>query len=132
MMSAVPLLSARQWNEIIELLPTNRRNPILIAAILFHQTSGCGLREVAQSYGVSRSRLHEWSKALEIDGSLANVLETLQLNPAGPLARRGGGPAWYAHNKALAAEIAAIKLNEFRQALRSEGRSFNRRPPHAS
>jgi hypothetical protein len=131
MTAPVPLLSARQWKQIVELLPNNRRDPMLVAAILFREVSGSGIREVAKSYGISRSRLHEWNRALETGGILANVLDTLRLEPAGPLARRGGGPAWYANNEGLAAAIAAIRLDEFRQALRS-GRHSARRSSRAA
>src|SRR5262245_6056945 len=56
-MSSVPLLSARQWRAIEPHLPPNRRDRVLISAILFRETEGAGIRDVCELFGVTRTRL---------------------------------------------------------------------------
>jgi hypothetical protein len=130
MTSAIPHLSDSQWSQIVELLPSNRRDPAMITALLFRETSGCGLRDVSRCFGVTRTRLSEWDQSLR-DGTLLAIMTALGLVPATPLARRAGGPAWYANNPDLVAKIAALRLDQFRRELRSTGPSA-RRLPHPS
>lgn len=91
---------------------------MVIAAVLYRQVSGEGLRDTAALSGVSRSKLDEWRRALEADGSLRQVMEALKLKPAGSQVRPSGGPAWYADDATLSAQIRQIRLDAFRQALR--------------
>ena len=116
-MSSIPMLTAARWRRIENILPQNRRDPVVISAILYREHSGQSLRHAGEAYGISRARLDEWSRALEADGSVTKMMTALKLKAAGPLVRRAGGRPWYHRNQALAAEVVAIKLAEFRQAL---------------
>ena len=96
-MGSIPMLSDAQWRKISPLLPETKRDPVPIAAILYLEHSGQSLRHTAEIFRLSRSRLNEWHRALNADGSLAQIMTVLKLEAAGPLARRrGGGPEWYA------------------------------------
>ncbi len=117
-MGSIPQLSDVQWRRIENILPENRRDRQVICALMYREFSGQSLRHVGGQYGLSRTRLDEWSRALKADGSLPQLMRLLKLKLASSLPRRGGGRAWYHHNKALVAEVTAIKLAEFRQALR--------------
>ena len=86
----------------------------MIVAILYLEFSGQSLRHVGELFGLSRTRLHEWHQALEADGSLAKVQAALKLEPSG----RRGGRVFYGSSAAMAAEIAAIRIGNFREALR--------------
>jgi len=121
-MGSIPLLSAAQWGLIGSHLPANRRDRHTISAILYREHSGQSLRHVADQYGLSRVRLHEWHRAIEADGSLARIMKALKLVPAGPLVRRGGGRPFYSHNPAMVAQVTAIRLQNFREALQTRRR----------
>jgi transposase len=112
-MSSNPLLNDLQWRRIERLLPPSRRDRAVIAAILYLEFSGVSLRHAAELFGLSRTRLHEWHRAIEADGSLAKVMEALKLESAG---RRGR--TFYGADAAMAAEISALRVGEFRAALR--------------
>ena len=45
----VPLLTAAQWRKIATILPENRRDPLVISAILFREHSGEPIRAVAST-----------------------------------------------------------------------------------
>jgi hypothetical protein len=110
--SSNQLLNDLHWRRIESLLPPNRRDRTVIAAILYLEFSGQSLRHVGEVFGLSRTRLHEWHRAIEADGSLARIMAALKLEPAG---RRGR--VFYGNDAAMAAEIAAIRIGEFRAAL---------------
>lgn len=111
-MSSNPLLNDLQWRLIERLLSPNRADRAVIAAILYLQFSGGSLRHVAELFGLSRSKLHEWHRATLADGSLAKVMAALKLESAG---RRG---KMFYGSGAMADQISAIRVGEFRQALR--------------
>ena len=56
-MAPAPTLSDAQWRKIADDLPLKRRDPIMIAAVLYRASSGQSLREVATAYGITRARL---------------------------------------------------------------------------
>ena len=58
----------------------------MITAILYLEHSGQPLRHVGEQYGLSQTRLHEWHRAIEADGSLARVMgaEVRPRKRAGP------------------------------------------------
>jgi hypothetical protein len=113
MSSSIPTLSAAQWRKIAPLLPPTKRDVVMIRALLFRQTSGCGLRDVAQWFDLSRPRLSEWDLALRGDGSLVQVMEALKLDRAS-----GGGWRCYSRDKKVAAAVTAIRFQNFRETLR--------------
>ena len=88
MSSSNPLLHNAQWRRIEKLLPPNRQDRVAIAAILYLEFCGESMRHACELFGLSRTRLHEWHQALEVDGSLAKVQAALKLEPSG---RRAGG-----------------------------------------
>lgn len=112
--SSNPLLNDLQWRRISALLPPKRRDRAVIAAILYLEFSGVSLRHVAELFGLSLTRLHEWHRAIGADGSLAKVMAALKLESAG---RSRGGRVFYGSG-AMAAEITALRIGEFREALR--------------
>jgi hypothetical protein len=116
--SSISALSETKWRSIERYLPPSKCDPVVIAAVLYRQVSGEGLRDTAALSKVSRSKLDEWRRALEADGSLRQVMKALKLKPAGSQVRPSGGPAWYADDATLAAQIRQIRLDAFRQALR--------------
>ena len=121
-MGSIPMLSDAQWRKISPLLPETKRDPVPIAAILYLEHSGQSLRHTAEIFRLSRSRLNEWHRALNADGSLAQIMTVLKLEAAGPLARRrGGGPEWYARPgpEAQAAAVTEIRVRSFGAALRA-------------
>jgi hypothetical protein len=118
-MATVPLLSVRQWKLIEPLLAEKKRDRVVVSAILYRQFSGCGLRDVAEWFGLSRARLAEWSVAMERDGSLARVMKALKLEPADWLCWSRGGRQYYARGGAeMKAAVVRLKFQNFREALR--------------
>ena len=87
------MLSGAQRRRIENILQENRRDPTVIAAILYREFSGQSLRHAAEVFGITRVSLHDWHQAIEADGSLAKVMAALKLEPAGPLVRRPWWPA---------------------------------------
>jgi hypothetical protein len=63
-MARVPTLTAAQMRKIERHLPPTRRDPVVISAMLFRETHGASLRDTCQWYGVTRSRLAEWTAQL--------------------------------------------------------------------
>jgi hypothetical protein len=127
-MSSIPCLSAVQWRKIESLLPPRRRDRRMIAALLFREFDGCGMREVCDLYGVTRTRLSEWTAALEADGTLARLMRELGLRRAGVLRWSAGGPTyWRRVNPDRGAGVLALKLDYFRAALRTPRRKPRRR-----
>ena len=119
-MNSNPLLSDRQWRKISALLPENRHDPVMIAAILYLEFSGESLRHAAELFGLTKTRLNEWRNAIAAD--LPRIMVALRLEPAGGLARRRGGRVFYGNNPAMMAEIAGLRLRNFRDALRAGSR----------
>jgi hypothetical protein len=115
--SDIPALSEAKWQRIAKLLPESKRDPVMIAALLFRHTSGCGLRDVAQWAGVSRTRLSEWDQALAADRSLERIMKALKLERANSLMWSSGGQRSWRDSK-VAAGVTAIKFQNFRDALR--------------
>ena len=116
MASNIPVLSGRQWAKIENILPATKRDPLLITAVLFHEVSGEPVREAAAAFGLSKTRLNEGHRAIAAD--LPQILELLGLEPADQLARRRGGRV-YAGDPEMTAAIAAIRLQNFAQAMRA-------------
>jgi hypothetical protein len=85
------MLSAAQWRRIENILPPNRRDSAVIAALLYREFSGQSLRHTGEAYGLSRVRLHEWHGALKADSSLAKVM-TAQKSPPARFTAPGAGP----------------------------------------
>lgn len=121
-MGSKPLISDAQWRKIEKLLPETRRDPQMIAALLYREFSGQSLSHAAEMFRVTRVRLHQWHRALEADGSLADIMAALKLEPAGPLARCAAGRPWYARDAELAARVAQFRLQNFADALRASRR----------
>jgi hypothetical protein len=88
-MSSMPMLSAAQWRRIENILPPNRRDSAVIAALLYREFSGQSLRRTGEAYGLSRVRLHEWHGALKADSCLAKVMMAQKNPPATCSPRRG-------------------------------------------
>jgi len=100
----------------------------MIAALLFREFDGCGLREVCDLYGVTRTRLSEWTAVLQADGTLARLMRELGLKRALPLRWSAGGATyWRRVNPDRRAGVLALKLNYFRAALRTPRRKPRRR-----
>jgi hypothetical protein len=116
--SDIPQLSDRQWNRIVSILPETKGDRLVISALLFRHTSGCGLRDIAQWAGLTRSRLGEWDRALTADGTMAQIMKTLKLDRAGPLCWSAGGKRWQSRDKNVAAGVTAVRFQNFREALR--------------
>jgi hypothetical protein len=76
-MSPVPRLTAVQWRAIASILPSTKRDPVVITALIYRATTATSLRDTAALFGTSRARLHEWEAALTADGSLDRVLNRL-------------------------------------------------------
>jgi hypothetical protein len=130
-MSSVPLLSVKQWRAISKLLPENRRDRVVISAVLFRQFSGLGLRDVAEWFGTSRVRLAEWTAAMESDGSLQKVMEALGIQRAGPLLWSGGGQqsSRQIRDKEMADKVLALRFTKFRDALRGRSEPDDQEDP---
>jgi hypothetical protein len=62
--SNIPALSETKWRSIERYLPPSKRDPVVIAAVLYREVSGEGLRDTATLSGISRSKLDEWRRAL--------------------------------------------------------------------
>jgi len=117
--SDIPGLSDRQWRRIESILPPNKRDPAMISALLFRHTSGCGLRDIAQWSGCSRTRLSEWDRALGADGTLRQIMKTLKLEPASSLLWSGGGQRSHFSDRKVTDGVTAIRFQNFRDALRA-------------
>jgi hypothetical protein len=116
-MSSVPLLSDAQWSRIENILPENRRDRTVITAILYLEHSGQPMRHVGEQYGLSQTRLHEWHRAIEADGTLGRIMVALKLEPASAPAR--GDRPFHSHNPAMVAQVTALRLRNFGDALRA-------------
>ena len=122
-MSSKSLLSARQWAKISALLPESRRDPALIEAVLFREHTGQSLSEVAELFGITRVRLHQWTHAIEADGSPARAMAALRLEVASRSVRSlSGNRPFYHRDPAMVAKISALRVGEFREALRASRR----------
>jgi hypothetical protein len=113
--SDVPTLTVVQWRRIMLHLPPTRRDRLTISAILFRETDGASVRDTCELYGVTRTRLSEWTRALEADGSLARVMRTLRLERADPRRRVGG--VSFLKRSSNRASVMQEKLREFDDAL---------------
>ena len=89
MMAAIPQLTAAQYRRIEADLPANRRDRLVISALLFRFNTGRSLRETSEIFGVSRVRLNEWERALT--DALPVILCRLHLSPANPRQWSRGG-----------------------------------------
>jgi transposase len=109
MTGSIPMLSERQWRAIEPLLAENRRDRVVIAAVLFRHTTAMGLRDVAEQFGMTRTRLADWDAALRRDGSLPKLLKVLRLKPANALQwdRR---PNW---GRSMQADVLRYRLDQF-------------------
>ena len=95
-MSSKSALSDRQWRRIEKLLPANRRDRLMIEAVLFREFSGQSLSDVAELFGITRVRLHQWHHAIEAD--LPAIMAAVRLEPAGRSARCSSGSRPTYHN----------------------------------
>lgn len=109
------MLSATQFKRIEAELPLRRRNLVMISALLYRSSSGQSLRDVAEAYGISRTRLSEWDALLAAE--MPRLMRKLGLEAASWLAWRGGGQAWQARHN-CAADVNALRLENFGRALR--------------
>jgi transposase len=116
-MAPAPTLSDAQWRKIENDLPAKRRDRQVISAVLYRASSGQSLRDVATAYGITRARLSEWETLLEAESVLPKLMQKLGLDAAGSLAWRGGGQAWQRRHN-CAADVTALRLEKFGQALR--------------
>jgi hypothetical protein len=116
------LLTNRQWRKISELLAENRRDAVMIEAVLYREFSGQSLIHAAEVFGLTRVRLHEWHRAIAADGSLARIMAALKLEPASALMRRRGGRPFYHRDAKMVAAVAQIRLQNFCEALRAGSR----------
>jgi hypothetical protein len=125
-MPDIPLLTDAQWRAVEPILPVGRRDRSVISAICFRESAGIGLRDLCEAYGVTRTRISDWTRALEADGSLPRILSALRLEPAGPLMRRRGGvPSLRRHGGGGA--MLEHKLNRFSEQLGHSPRQKARR-----
>jgi hypothetical protein len=115
-MGSNSLLSDAQWRRIEKLLPENRHDRTVIAALLYREHSGQPLRHVGEVFGLSRTRLHEWHRAIEAD--LPRIMAVLKIEPAGALARRRGGRPFYHRDPKMVAAVTELRLRNFADALR--------------
>ena len=107
-MSSVPLLSDAQWSRIENILPESRQDRTVITAILYLEHCGQPLRHVGEQYGLSQTRLHEWHRAIEADGTLGRIMAALKLEPASAPAR--SDRPFHSHNPAMVAQVTALRL----------------------
>lgn len=114
-MGSAPMLSATQFKRIEAELPPKRRNLAVISALVYRNSSGQSLRDVAEAYGISRTRLSEWDALLVAE--MPKLMQKLGLDAAGWLAWRGGGQAWQRRHN-CAAGVTAFRLESFDRALR--------------
>jgi hypothetical protein len=129
-MSSVPLLSDTQWHRIETILPENRRDRTVITAILYLEHSGQPLRHVGEQYGLSQTRLHEWHGVIAADGSLTRVMAALKLDRASALDR--GDQPFHSHNAAMVAQVTALRLRLFGDALRAGSQRSESVPPQSA
>jgi hypothetical protein len=115
-MSDVPTLTVAQWRRIMLHLPPTRRDRLTISAILFRETDGASVRDTCELYGVTRTRLSEWTRALEADGSLARIMRTLRLERANPLRWRVGGVSFWKRSNSRTS-VMQERLREFDDVL---------------
>jgi len=90
-MSSKPMLSVAQWRRIENVLPPNRRDTAVVAALLYRGFSGQSLCRTGEAYGLSRIRPHKWHGA-KVDSSLAKVMTTQKNPPASFFTAPGAGP----------------------------------------
>jgi hypothetical protein len=91
----------------------------MITALLFYEFSGSRCATSATNTGCREPTCSEWHQALEADGSLADIMATLKLEPASALARRRGGRPFYHRDQAMVAAVAELRLQNFAEALRA-------------
>jgi transposase len=127
-MPDVPMLTDAQWRAVEPLLPLGRRDRRVLSAICFRESAGIGLRDLCEAYpGLTKTRVSDWTRALEADGSLPRILDTLRLNRAGSLSwRRGGVPSWRRRSLDGGRGVMALKLSQFSEQL---GQSPRQRGP---
>ena len=112
----VPLISHKQLDLIVDLLPPSRRDPVLVTAILYRAFSGGSLRDVAELFPVTRCRLHEGER--DLAAVLPRILRTLRLRPLpSAMYRRGGGQDWRRRTPGVHERVVAYQLQEFGEAL---------------
>jgi hypothetical protein len=122
-MSGIPMLSAAQWRLIEPLLPEIRRDPVLIAAILYRETAAASVRDVCAIFNTTRTRLNTAETELKASGALPRIMGELRLTRAGALQWRRGGRPWYrVHAADRGAAVEALRLARFGDELRRAGR----------
>jgi hypothetical protein len=116
-MAAPPRLSAAQWRLIKTDLPASRRDPVVIAALIFRAVEARSLRECSEIFGISRARLNEWEH--DLSSAIPKILRKLHLKPAGHLMRLRlhGGQDWRKRHGIYQASMD-YRLQGFNQALR--------------
>lgn len=117
-MSKAPMLSAAQWRKIEADLPPKRRDRAVISALLYRCSSGQSLRDVSDAYDISRARLSEWETLLQ--AILPKLMRKLGLAAADWRQWRSGGQPWQRRQPNYA-DVTALRLTNFRQALRGRG-----------
>ncbi|MBT1512567.1 hypothetical protein KIP88_18855 [Bradyrhizobium sp. SRL28] len=111
-------MTEAQWTKIARLLPASRHNRQMVEAVLYREFTGQSLAEVSEAFGIAKVRLHQWQHAIAAE--LPQIMATLKLEPASPHARtRGGHRPSYHNNPEMLAAIVAIRMRDFRAALRS-------------
>ena len=114
-MASAPILSDAKWRKIESHLPTNRRDRLMISALLYRATSGQSVRETAAVFGVAKTKLHEWGNA--VVAVMPGILQTLRLESAGRRMRRAGGADWRKRS-GIYEGVSALRLQDFGRALR--------------
>ena len=118
-MASAPLLTARQFKKIEPYLPASRRDRRIISAVLYRITSGRSVREAADAFGITKTKLHEWERALASE--LPAILHALRLEAASPRVQRRGGQGWQ-RTPDVYDRVTALRLEHFGAALRRTAR----------
>jgi hypothetical protein len=122
-MKQLPMLTDTQMRAIEPFLAPSRRECQAVTAVLFRQTTGIGLRDCADAFGLTRARLHGWAVAMEEDGSLAKIMRALGLEEASGRMWSGGGvPHWRRNSRDGGAGMLEHFLDDFAAQLRSSRR----------
>ena len=118
-MASAPLLTALQFKKIELHLPGSRRDRRIISAILYRSCTGQSVREAADAFGVTRTKLNSWERALASE--LPGIMGTLQLEAASSHMQRRGGQSWR-RRPDVYERVTALRLKDFRAALRRTSR----------
>ena len=91
----------------------------MISAILYRASSGQSVREAADAFGVTKTKLNEWERALA--GELPGIMQALRLEVASSRVHRRGGQGWQ-RTPNVYDRVTALQLEHFGAALRRTAR----------